>query len=286
MLWAIFRGDTSGQPHFHATNARDIFRLSARWCPADQRSGARGLSLKLLTSGDVWGVEILEGPPLQSPTYASGMKADGRKKKGKSARCVFCGHVHPLEAVKAKCDARQAADKLLLVADKDAAGKRFFRQPTAEERKAGEGSDFGVNYGWPYASVPNEAIPPGNVHTVMASGYGHRTFGSLMVPRQAHLFVETVETIREIHRALLSDGFSSDYARALASFAASNLCRRLRRSTRGTTLDLTRGGVHDLFQSECCISFSFDFFETGLGRGAGTWASVSRSSVRALRKVW
>jgi putative DNA methylase len=33
------------------------------------------------------------------------------------------------------------------------------------------------------------------------------------------------------------------------------------------------------------ISFSFDFFESGPGRGAGTWASVSRSSVRALRKV-
>lgn len=238
-----------------------------------------------MTDGDCWGVEVIEGPPLQAPPYASATKADGKKRKGKTARCLFCGHVHPLEAVKAKCVAGEGEDALFLVADTDAVGKRKFRAPTAEELGACAEPFLGSDYEWPYRPVPDEAIPPGNVHTVMASGYGHKTFGSLMVNRQARLFVETVEVIREVHRELLASSFSKDYARALSSFAASNLCRRLRRSTRGATLDLSRGGVHDLFQSESKLSFSFDFFETGLGSGAGTWASVSKSSITALRKV-
>ena len=45
------------------------------------------------------------------------MKADGKKKKGKTARCLFCGHVHPLEAVKAKGTVGQYEDNLLAVAD-------------------------------------------------------------------------------------------------------------------------------------------------------------------------
>jgi putative DNA methylase len=253
--------------------------------PANDKGTESGHSMRLKTAGDDWDIEIVEGPPTQVPTYASGVKANGKKKKGKSARCLFCGHIHPLDSVKAKCNAAQARDRLLLVADVRPDGKRFFRMPTEQERAVAEGCDTNVDYGWPMPMVPDELIPPGNVHTVMGSGYGCKTFGSLMVRRQARLFVETVQAIREVHKHLISVGISENYARALTSYAASNLCRRLRRSTRGATLDLTRGGVHDLFQSECCIGFSFDFFETGPGSGAGTWSSVSDSSIRAIRKV-
>jgi putative DNA methylase len=243
------------------------------------------LSLKLVTTGDEWQAAIVEGPPGQAATYSSGTRADGSKKKGKMARCLFCQHIHTLEAVKSKCMAAETSDRLLLVADTDCDGKRIFRVPTDTEIDIAENTSFDVDYGWPLPAVPNEMIPPGNVHTVMGSGYGCRTFGSLMIPRQARLFVETVESIRDVHRSLLSAQLSPDYSRALTSYAAANLCRRLRRSTRGATLDLTRGGVHDLFQSESKIGFSFDFFETGPGQGAGTWSSVTRSSIRALKKV-
>ena len=54
-----------------------------------------------------------------APTYSSGLKADGKKKKGKAARCLFCGFVHPLETVKAKGEAGQYEDTLIVVADTD-----------------------------------------------------------------------------------------------------------------------------------------------------------------------
>lgn len=244
-----------------------------------------GQSLRVSIGSDRWWVEVVDGQPTQQPTYSSAAKADGKLRKGKSARCLFCSQVHPLDTVKAKCSDRQLRDELLVVADTDRAGKRFFRLPTQAELDSAASVDTAVDYGGPYSAVPDELISPGNVHTVMASGYGYRTFGELMIVRQARLFVETVRVIRDLHQELLEVGVSSAYARALTSFAASNLCRRLRRATRGAFIDLSRAGVRDVFTNEAKVNFSFDSFETGPGEGAGTWASVSESSVRALGKV-
>ena len=148
-----------------------------------------------MTHKDSWTVKLIDGPPIQQPTYSSGLKADGKKKKGKTARCLFCGFVHPLEAVKAKGEAGQYEDALLVVADSDETGRHFFRLPSEAERRAVADVDLTIDYGCPYPAVPNELIPPGNVHTVMASGYGYRTFGQLMCNRQTRLFVEASSTI-------------------------------------------------------------------------------------------
>ncbi len=244
-----------------------------------------GQALRFNITSTSWSVDVVDGDPIQQPTYASADRADGKKRKGKTARCFFCNHVHPLETVKSKCAEQQQRDVMLAVADTDERERRYFRLPTEEELSAAASANVPVDFGWPYSGIPDEPIPPGNVHTVMASGYGYRTFGDIMVPRQARLFAETAQVIREIHLDLLRNGISNAYGAALASYAASNLCRRLRRSTRGAILALTRRGVADVFANEAVVYFSFDSFETGPGQGAGTWASVSRSSVRALRKV-
>lgn len=253
-----------------------------------------GQSIRLHVVGDSWRIEIVEGPPTQQPTYSSAVKADGKKKKGKSARCLFCGHVHPLETVKAKGAAKQYEDTLAVVADTDVRGKRFFRMPTSEELAAASLPALDVDYGWPYSPVPDEAISAGNTHTVMASGYGYRTFGELMCARQARSFIETAEVIRELHREMLAAGVSEAYARALASYAAATVCRRVRRSTRGARLmsegneegssnNVTRIG--DLFVNQSKLNFQFDFLEPGPGLGPGTWASVSDTAFESIRKV-
>jgi adenine-specific DNA methylase len=253
-----------------------------------------GQSLHLRTSGDEWYVEILDGLPSQKPTYTQAMKTDGKKKKGKTARCIFCGNVHPLETVKAKGLADQYEDSLLAVVDIDEHGRRVFRLPTTDEVKAATAMDFDADYGWPYRSIPDEVIPAGNTHTVMASGYGYRTFGDLMCARQTRSFVETAAVIRELHGELLKAKLSELYARALTSYAASTLCRRLRCSTRGARLrsegneDGLRNNVvriGDLFVTNSALNFQFDFLEAGPGRGPGTWASVCETAVHSIRKV-
>jgi putative DNA methylase len=253
-----------------------------------------GQSIAVFGSGESWKIEVIDGPPAHAPTYSSGLKADGNNKKGKTARCLFCGHIHGLETVKAKGDAQQYEDNLIAVADTDGEGRRFFRLPTSVEAKALEAVKLNDDYGWPYPAVPNEVIPPGNVHTVMASGYGYRTFGQLMCKRQTLSFVITVDEIRKVTGALREAGISLEYAGALAAYAASVLCKRLRRSTRGARI-LQHGSpdgnrrsyeqTSDLFSNEAVIYFQFDFFEAGPGDGAGTWSSVSASTVRAIEKV-
>lgn len=251
----------------------------------DPKKADPGQSIRLIIEGDSWRVQVLNEQPIQNPTYASGVKADGKKKKGKTARCIFCGHVHPLETVKSKGFAKEYEDCMIAVADFDSDGKQFFRLPTEIEVLASNSVKVHVDYGWAYSAVPDESIPPGNVHTVMASGYGYSTFGDLMVRRQTRLFIETAETIREVVRDMALAGIGDEYQKALASYAASNLCRQLRRSTRGAVLGIHRNGVDHVFQNECCVSFSVDSLEVGPGQGSGSWSSVSKSSVRALRKV-
>lgn len=259
-----------------------------------KKTNDAGQSIRLCVTDDSWRLEVVDGPPSQQPTYSSAVRADGKKKKGKSARCLFCGHIHPLETVKAKGAARQYEDNLAVVADTDIRGKRFFRLPTEEEITAAAAASTEVHYSWPYSAVPNEVIPTGNTHTIMASGYGYRTFGELMCVRQTRSFIETAAVIRELHGELRNAGVSDLYARALASYAASTVCRRLRRSTRGARL-MSEGGdtgssnnvtrIGDLFVTNSALNFQFDFLEPGPGLGPGTWASVCDTAVQSIRKV-
>jgi putative DNA methylase len=258
------------------------------------KAGDKGQSLAFNVGNGRWSVCVVDGVPQQQPTYSSGVKADGKKKKGKSATCFFCQHVHSLDAIKSKGEAGEYEDALLVVADFDREGGTFFRLPSPKEITAATSVSLEVNYGWPYPAVPAERIPPGNVHTVMASGYGFKTFGELMCVRQTRMFVELCNAIREVGAECRSQGASDVYAGVLSCYAAATLCRKLRRSTRGARLLLhgspdgtARSYVQTdhIFANESKINFQFDFFETGPGAGAGTWNSVASSTITSLLKV-
>lgn len=259
-----------------------------------KKANDAGQSLEFQISKTTWSVKVVDGVPTQQPTYSSGVKADGKKKKGKSARCFFCQHSHTLEAIKSKGQAGEYEDVLLAVADTKQDGNVFFRVPTQAETSAVNNASLNVNYGWPYAACPDEVIPQGNVHTVMASGYGFRRFGELMCNRQTRMFIETCEVIRQCKLEAEQAGLSSSYAGAIACFAAAALCRKLRYSTRGARLRLhgspdgtKRSYVQTdhIFANEASVNFQFDYFETGPGSGAGTWNSVALSTVQSLQKV-
>ncbi|HZO93280.1 MAG TPA: hypothetical protein VFB22_05880 [Candidatus Baltobacteraceae bacterium] len=253
-----------------------------------------GESMSIILSDDSWSIEILDGPPSQQPTYAAGTRSDGKKKKGKSARCPFCGTVHPLESVKAKGIAGQYQDVLLLVVDTDDKGKRYFRKATDLEKAVAADPPSQVVVVGPYSAIPDEKIPDGNVHTVMASGYGYRSFGDLMCRRQSLFFAITAKTIAEVCEDLRQQGASLNYVQALAGYAASVLCRRLRFATRGARLKtegdsegLAGNNVRagDVFTNESKINFQFDFLEIGPGEGPGTWMNLAGTTIKTLAKL-
>lgn len=265
-----------------------------------QRTQDPGQCLRIAvdSSTGTWAPEVLDGVPVGRPTF---MAAEG--KKGKSARCPFCGHVHPLDAVKAKGAGRQYEDVPLAAADLVAVeylganGKfstterKVFRPLTAKEREAavvdlGEVQRFG-----PLSAAPTEEIAPGNADSVRGSGYGLRTWVELMNSRQALSFIETVRAIRSCHSELAHSGVSSEYASALASYAASNMVRRLKRSTKGTTLlahgksnglAQNRNQTDHIFANESLVAFNFDWFETGPGAGPATWTSLTETTLTPL----
>lgn len=257
-----------------------------------KRTSDLGQSFQLVADGDQWLVEIQDGPSTQAPTFAA---ADGRK--GKSARCLFCAHVHTLEAVKAKGFAKQYEDAIIAVADNPTdSTRKIWRTPRSDEIDAARRADLS-SYGRlndHISAVPDEAIPPGNQDTIRASGYGYGTYGELMNARQTTVFVETVAAIRSVHNELRDAGCTPDYAAALAAYAAAILPRKLRRATRGAKL-LSHGNaggsqqnrvqVGDVFSNESKHSFNFDYIEAGPAEGPGTWASVSASGINALRKI-
>lgn len=254
------------------------------------RTGDAGQALRLVADRDDWRVEVTDGVPDQAPTYSSTELGDGRKRKGKSARCLFCQHPHSLETVKAKGFANEYRDEILVAADTIGDTKKVFRDLRAEEREAVERVDLsGLEPFGPYSAVPDELIPAGNVHTVMASGYGYKTFGSLMCDRQTLLFVETVRAIRSCFGDAVAAGISDAYSRTLAGYAAATMVRRLRLATRGSRIrqhgnemgtEQNRIQAADLFSREASIIFQFDWMETGPGEGPGTWSSVVETGLK------
>ncbi|CAI7979123.1 putative DNA methylase [Frankia sp. Hr75.2] len=257
-----------------------------------RRTSDEGQSLRLRFDRDSFFPEVQSGPPDQEPVFTA---AVGRR--GKSARCPFprCGRVHSLDVVKAKGFAGQYQDALLAVAETDhETNQKIFRIPRPDETAAARSaapSSLPDILG--LAAVPDELIPAGNKDNVRASGYGYQSYGSLFNPRQSVLLATTVQTIIEIHDEL-AGLVSQDYAGALTTYAASNVMRQIKTSTRGagsrphgnpSGTEQNRVQVDHIFSSQSVVKHQFDYLEVGSGAGPGTWASVSTSLANALRKV-
>jgi adenine-specific DNA methylase len=96
--------------------------------------------------------------------------------------------------------------------------------------------------------------------------------------------------ISELGEELINDhSLSEKYAAALTGYASSVLVRKIKRSTRGATLltmlypTSNRIAVNHIFTNEASLGFSYDYFETGLGDGPGTWPSLADDTIAVLR---
>jgi putative DNA methylase len=254
-----------------------------------RRTDDPGQAYRLVTGAHDWHVEVFDGVPTTQPTLAS---AKGRQ--GKSARCPFCAHVHVLDTIKTKGRAGQYLDAPLVAAEPGEGNRKLFRALTVAERKAALAARLeSLSPIGAFSAVPDERIPPGNVDTVRASGYGYATYGALMNSRQAAKFAATARAIFECHREMLSAGLSPSYASALAGYAGANLARCVKHATRGAKLrshgkptgsEQNRVQIDHIYSDETKVAFSFDYFEAGLGEGPGTWTSLATTGLQALAK--
>jgi adenine-specific DNA methylase len=232
---------------------------------------------------------VHEGPPQRAPTLINAIGRDGKKLKGKSAICVFCDNVHSLQLHQRLAGEGLGQDAVLVAADIDPIYGKLFRDVTIEELEAVDRASVALEQVEPFSpvldAVPDEQIPENNGATIRPQLYGARTYGDLMCQRQTLSFVKLARIISDVASSLVPLGCSNEYARALAGYASSVLLRKLRRSTRGATLDTGRDGIHDIYKDQGTVSFSYDFFEAGIGKGPGTWDSLSGSSMATLRSL-
>lgn len=246
-----------------------------------------GQSLHLDTAGDDFTARVVDGSPTQGPTFTGGARG--------TARCLFCKHVHKLDAVKAKGFDGQYEDRLLAVAELGGQGQppKVFRDATEEDHAGVKAAEaFEPERLGAITEFPDEPIPPGNNDTVRPSGYGYRTYGDVMCRRQSVQFALLARAIRELAELIVEDhGASASYAQALASYATATMVRRIMRSTRGATLEVhgnaagsghNSNKVQNIYANESAIAFGFDFFEVGIAEGPGTWDSVAFNASKGL----
>jgi putative DNA methylase len=234
-------------------------------------------------------VVVHDGEPQRSPTLANAVDAHGNKVRGKAAVCCHCGHVHPVKVHQRLAGEGLGRDALLLVAELDPVAGKSYRTPIAAEAEAVAEAERQLAQEAPFSpllpAVPDEVIPPEIGALVRPQLYGANTYGDLMCGRQTLATVRLAKTITAVGEDLRCGGLSERYVRALTGYAAAVLVRKLRRSTRGCTLDAGRAGVHDIYANQGTISFSYDYFEVGIDDGPGTWDSLAASTISTLKSL-
>ncbi len=233
-------------------------------------------------SGTFW-TEVHDGSPVDQPTL---VKVKG--KRGKTAICCFCQQAHPLDTTRRLMKDQLGEDALMVVADHDPDTLRRYRVPVKADEAGLSGVDKAMRIESPFGiglpAVPIESIDP--LHpTLRPVGYGYDTWGGLCNARQTLGFIRLARIINSLYEDMTVHAtFSAEYATALTGYAASNLVRRLKRSTRSATLGVSRQDTGHIYFNDSGISHSFDYFETGCGIGPGTWSSLGVHTVRSLAK--
>ncbi len=236
-----------------------------------------GQSFEIECTSDSWVSRVVPGVTSQLPT----LRVRPGTKRNKLAWCPYpnCGHAHPIKVHQRLSTEHFGVDRIVAVADL-IDKKKVFRDPTKEEQAATAGvSDALASLKLPgnLSARPDETIAPGNAHSVGGLLYGARTYGDLSNDRQNLAHAHLCALIGRASQDLEAAGCSADYASALAGYMTSILSKKLRRSTRGARLDITRTGVGDVFVDEAGVGYNYDYFETSVGLGPGTWSSVIRT---------
>jgi putative DNA methylase len=293
-LWAVTLPCQECTRRFPLVASLELRKRSVRKNRTTGRSfqdPGQAFYLKSDASSDEFQVIVHDGPPERAPTFANAIGPDGKKVKGKSATCCFCGHVHPLGVHQRLAREGLGRDALIAVVSPDPLVGRAFRAPTGEELVAAYGAADALatepSFGPGLPPLPDEVIPANNGATIRPQLYGASSYGDLMVDRQTLSTIRLCRAINDVAADLRDQGLSGDYRRALIGYAGATLVRVLKFSTRGAKMRTTLGAglVDHIFSNEGTVGFSYDFFEVGLSDGPGSWPAMSASSVSTLRSL-
>ncbi len=233
-------------------------------------------------------VFVHDGPPARAATLVNVVK-DGNKVNGKIAVCPFCQHAHSKDTHQRLASEGLGQDALLIVGMIDNQVGKSYRAATAEDLAAAASASESLarepGFTPLLPAIPHEGIAIGNSDTIRPSAYGAKTYGDLMCDRQSLSFIRLARIINDVGTELTVNGMSHDYVRALSGYSASALAKKVRRSTRGSTLSIANQQVDHIYVNESTIAFAYDYLEAGIGEGAGTWESIASNTVSTLKAL-
>lgn len=265
-------------------------RLRPRRAATSKRAADRGQSFDIdadRASGKFRAV-VHSGDPDGTPTRFFAGKSK-YSSDGRVAICPFCGHVHT-KSVHTRLSAEgHRRDALLVAADLAEDGTKVFRDPTEDEFVAAEQAERALEGERMFGLLParpNERIPPGNTWTIKSVNYGDKTYGDLIPARQTLSFIRMARVINDLSEECLNAGLSQQYTRALSGYATAAMMRKMRTSSRGARLQIGASAkVGDVFVAQAAIPHSYDWFESGLSEGPGSWSSLATKTTSTLRSV-
>jgi adenine-specific DNA methylase len=275
-LWAVTVPCVSCGLRFPLTGSLELRR-------PDAKRGDLGQSYRIVadTAGGTFAAEVHDGPPTAPATL---VKARGSG-RGRAAVCVFCDHVHPFDVHTRLMGDGHAADALLVVADRDERTRTRYRAPLEREFAAAEAAGAALagepDFAPGLPAVPDERAA-GTIGGRAYDRYGYGTFGDCCNARQTLGLVRLARTINDV-AAEMNGAVSSDYVAALCATSGANLVRRLKRSTRGASLQIPEQAASHIFTNGPPVPFGCDYLETGCGGGPGTWRSLASQTCSALR---
>ena len=225
---------------------------------------------------------VHEGKPRRLPTLVKKLRT-----KGKVATCPFCDHVHPFGVYTRLMGDGYAEDSLLLVADIHARGRKTYREATQIELDAIEDAYSTIKLEPVFApglpAIPNEKVL-GSTGGRDYVRFGYHTYSDFWNTRQTLGLIRLSRVIKNLGIELTKTDISTDYVATLMGYAVSVLARTIRTTTRGCTLLVPNQSVAAIFAAGPPVPFGYDYFETGCGEGSGTWLSISKRTIRVLRK--
>ncbi|MCY4104682.1 MAG: DUF1156 domain-containing protein [bacterium] len=282
-VWAVTLPCTNCGNRFPLTGSLELRRPRPAKAGRHPKPADPGQSYRIVADASTgrFHTEVHDGPPEGAPTL---VKTPGRR--GKTGVCCFCSNPHPLDTLKRMMRDGLKDDAMLAVADCDDSVGKGYRAPAAADLDAivpvAAALATEPPFGRGLPAVPTERLDPGLSAFIGPAGYGYRSWGELCNARQTLGFVRLARIIDGLHGELVAGGASIEYAAALASYGSSNLARRMKYSSRSATLQIPEQAVGHIFFNDSGISHSFDYFETGCGKGPGTWASFATQTVRYM----
>ena len=281
-LWAITLPCSNCGNRFPLTGRLRLRNPKTRKLPKANDMG-QSYSIVADKRTGTFSTRVHDGEPNTLPTLLA-----SKGKRGKSGICCFCNSNHPLEALKRLMRDKLAEDALLVVADIDKDVGKHYRVPQNEDYvglvSVMKALDMELGFGLGIPAVPNEKLHPHLSAFIGPAGYGYRSWGELCHNRQTLGFVRLARIIDTLANELIRAGNSLEYTAALTGYAAANLVRRIKFSTRSATLKTHRQCSGDIYFNDSGISHSFDYFETGCGEGPATWRSLIVHTVRSVSK--